>query len=190
MPKGIPKNGINRGWLKKGVIPLTAFKKGQKGLGRKKGSIPWNKGKKGLQVSWVKGLPKEKTPMFGKKHKTETIEKMKKNHKGFKGLHHTKQWGLEHSKRQSGENNHLWKGGITPINKKIRMSLEYKLWRTAVFKRDNFICIWCGSKEKIQADHIKRFADFPELRFAIDNGRTLCEPCHRTTDTWGARKSK
>jgi len=60
-------------------------------------------------------------------------------------------------------------------------SFEYKLWRTAVFERDKYTCVWCGHKGYVEADHIKPFALFPELRFAIDNGRTLCRPCHVTT---------
>jgi len=86
----------------------------------------------------------------------------------------------------SGEKNHNWKDGATPINTLLRKSLEYKLWREAVFKRDNYTCIWCGGESHgdIEADHIKSFAYFPELRFAIDNGRTLCRKCHKTTDTY------
>ena len=89
-----------------------------------------------------------------------------------------------------GENNSNWKGGITPLNLKIRHSREYKLWRKAIFERDNYTCIWCGDKKggNLNADHIKPFALFPELRFAIDNGRTLCELCHKTTDTYGGKK--
>lgn len=89
-----------------------------------------------------------------------------------------------------GGNHYSWKGGVTPINKVIRKSVEYKLWRSAVFARDNYTCIWCGSKDNIKADHIKPFALYPELRFAIDNGRTLCDRCHRTTDTYGNKSQE
>lgn len=79
-----------------------------------------------------------------------------------------------------------WKGGITPINQLIRRSPEYKLWRISVFERDNYTCVWCGQVGRIlHADHIKCFADYPQLRFAIDNGRTLCKECHKKTDTYG-----
>jgi 5-methylcytosine-specific restriction endonuclease McrA len=84
-----------------------------------------------------------------------------------------------------GEKNVNWRGGISPINVKIRGSKEYRIWRSAVLERDNHQCIWCCSKKSLHADHIKPFALFPELRFAIDNGRTLCAHCHKTTDTYG-----
>lgn len=84
-----------------------------------------------------------------------------------------------------GNLNPNWKGGVSSENERIRGSSEYKLWRTAVFQRDDFTCIWCLQRGgELNADHIKPFALFPELRFAIDNGRTLCISCHKTTDTY------
>lgn len=122
----------------------------------------------------------------------------KRNKHSFKKGHKTnvgKHWKLGYKAKQRGKpfkKGHKvnWKGGITPINNLIRNSEEYKLWRKAVFERDNYKCVWCGIRGvTIHADHIKPFALFPELRFAIDNGRTLCVPCHRTTDTYGKKSS-
>ena len=82
-----------------------------------------------------------------------------------------------------------WKGGISPLNKVIRRSMEYKFWREAVFARDNWTCQNCGKRGyELHPHHIKSFAMFPELRFTIDNGQTLCVNCHRKTDTWGGKK--
>lgn len=76
---------------------------------------------------------------------------------------------------------------ITPEIISLRSSVDYSIWRKTVLKRDNFTCLKCGSKSNLHVDHIKPFAYFPDLRFDIDNGRTLCATCHRKTDTWGGR---
>ena len=99
--------------------------------------------------------------------------------------------GFDYISRK-GEKSINWRGGITERNNIIRTSIEYKLWREAVFKRDKYTCIWGGKEHgsNLHADHIKPFAYFPELRFAIDNGRTLCVSCHKTTETYGNRGKK
>lgn len=99
--------------------------------------------------------------------------------------------GEHKSENEVGENNRCWKGGVSNENKRIRNSKKAKDWRKAVFERDNYTCKLCGKRGGIlNADHIKPFAYFPELRFDVDNGRTLCAPCHKTTETYGANVHK
>lgn len=89
----------------------------------------------------------------------------------------------------SGPSNAHWKGGITPINKTIRRSLEMRMWRRHVFQRDDYTCQACGQRGgKLQADHELPFALYPGLRFEVLNGRTLCNSCHRKTPTWGGHQ--
>lgn len=93
---------------------------------------------------------------------------------------------LNMAKSRKGPLSHLWKGGIYKENLAIRNTIEYRLWREAVFARDNFTCQHCQVRGgKLNADHIKAFSKYPELRFAIDNGQTLCVDCHRKTGNYG-----
>ena len=64
-------------------------------------------------------------------------------------------------------------------NGRDRSTPEYREWRFKVMKRDSFICVNCGSKEKLQAHHKIRWVENESLRFDIDNGITLCYLCHR-----------
>lgn len=77
-----------------------------------------------------------------------------------------------------------------------RKTEEYKAWRTGVFYRDSFKCQICGQVGGVlNAHHIKEFSKYPELRYEVDNGVTLCEDCHKKihrkkVQNWQADKTK
>jgi hypothetical protein len=77
-----------------------------------------------------------------------------------------------------GEKAPFWKGGITPENQIIRSSTQYKNWRKSVFERDGYRCVVCNSHSDLHAHHKKEFHEFPELRFDVSNGITLCKIHH------------
>ena len=57
--------------------------------------------------------------------------------------------------------------------------VEYKKWRTEVFRRDDFTCSECGQRGcKLQAHHIFKKAKFPYMALEVANGITLCRECH------------
>jgi len=107
-----------------------------------------------------------------------------------------------------GENHYNWQGGITSIYERIRNLEESNIWRTEVFERDNYTCQECGDNKgrNLNVHHDK--ISFSELISAflseynqfsviddkeilvrlamnwkpfwnINNGKTLCEDCHK-----------
>lgn len=75
-----------------------------------------------------------------------------------------------------------WKGFITPENKRLVASPEYRQWQKSVFKRDNNTCKLCSkTKCPIAAHHIYPKAKYPDKVLDIDNGITLCDKCHHKT---------
>lgn len=150
---------------------------------------------------------------LGKKHSEETLAKMRLNNKratkgkpahnkGVRGVHkHTKEWIKNHSGKKASN----WRGGISGLNHRIRGIYKYNHWRYNIFCRDKFTCVLCGMVGGgLNVDHIKPFSkivrenNIKSIRQAekclelwdINNGRTLCVPCHKTTDTFGFRGFK
>lgn len=150
------------------------FKKGKSVVNAgtfKKGMIPWSKGLRIVREKHSGDFSKGHVPW----------------NKGLKGF-------------RAGHLNNHWKGGISKIAVTVRGSFVYKKWRTAVFERDGYRCVWCFDNKggNLNADHIKPFSiimsenqirTLEEAEACVElwdlgNARTLCEPCHRTTDTY------
>lgn len=98
--------------------------------------------------------------------------------------------------RYIGENSPRWKGGISKINKLVRHMPEYLQWRSDVFQRDNWTCQTCGDKgcyleahhryelfRIIEEEGINNILDARKCDrvWDINNGVTLCRPCHNLT---------
>jgi hypothetical protein len=79
-----------------------------------------------------------------------------------------------------GEKHYKWKGG-RPW-RRFR-DPDYIAWRNAVLDRDGYVCQDCRKqckkhKRGLAAHRIKPYADFPDQRFDVANGLTLCRACH------------
>ncbi len=144
------------------------------------GLPPWNKGTKGVMHN----------PLKGKQMSLEWREKLSLAKKGKPIPHlHNEEVRKKIGDAQRGEKHYNWKGGVVSEADRLRRTKEGKAWKLAVKLRDGYKCVQCGSKEQLQIDHIKPFSTHPELRVAIDNGRTLCFECHKLTDSYGGKQT-
>ncbi len=162
------------------------------------GKIPWNKDKK--------------TP-------EHVLKKLRQSHLGQKAWnkgvktgkgrwHQSEEFKKRLSEARRGEKGSNWKGGVSTVNMLLRKSGQYGGWRLAVFKRDDFCCLWCGETKNLNADHIIPFSSIIEklkfeqgienlyekalnfeLLWDVSNGRTLCYDCHKKTETFGNVKA-
>lgn len=157
----------------------------------KKGKIPWNKGKRNPYSREI--LERMSTSHLGKKDSLETrikksvsgknktfSDEHKKNiSKSKRGFKFTEESREKMSLAQRGPKSWKWRGGISVENEGERKLPEYRYWRRQCLKRDNFTCQKTGQKGgRLVVHHINNFADFPELRFVIENGITLSEEEH------------
>lgn len=122
-----------------------------------------------------------KNPMYGNKPSEELIQRR------AEGIRLTR----IANGNFSGTGHPNYKDGKAPLRKRMYNTRYYQDWRKSVYERDSYTCQFCGQVGgKLHADHIKRFAEYPELRFELSNGRTLCVDCHKKTDTYGYHSKK
>lgn len=162
---------------------------------RKKGLIPWNKGKKEERLDVIEKIRNA--------HKGYVMpEKQKKKiGKGNKLKYQQGRQGYWLGKKGSKSPN--WKNGKTDLRRMIESLFEYRQWRSDIFTRDNFTCQKCTKRGgKLNAHHIKAFSKIIsenniktveqalncEELWNINNGETLCEECHKQTDNYGMPK--
>jgi len=79
-----------------------------------------------------------------------------------------------------GDKCHFWKGGVTNEHERIRASSDFINWRKNVYERDNFTCQRCKDDAggNLYSHHVNNFSQYPEERFDVNNGITLCDKCH------------
>ena len=157
---------------------------------KNKGYGSWNIGKKRTELQKIEMSKIMTGNQYTKGHKLSQEHKDKIS-KGGMGRICSLASRLKMSNAHKGEKSYNWKGGITEINRKIRKSIEIRLWREAVFARDNFTCQKTGQRGgKLVAHHMHNFADFPELRTSIENGIVLSVESHRDFHKrYGKRKN-
>lgn len=119
--------------------------------------------------------------------------------------HNTKMRSIEEKRNQvqsaldALQEKYARDGRVTPLYKLIKVSNKYIAWRKSVFERDRYRCCDCGLGGYIEAHHIKPFAIIyrkifnPAVSldenysnclnshdlFDINNGKTLCQDCHK-----------
>lgn len=61
----------------------------------------------------------------------------------------------------------------------IKNDPRWKAAKQECHERDGWACVVCGESEGIEADHIYRLSEYPELAFDVDNLQTLCKLHHQ-----------
>lgn len=149
----------------------------------KKGMVPWNKGLKGIHLSPKSEFKKGIIPV----NKIGPIEKVcPKCQKTFWVRHSMNR--IVHcsqscaAKMRIGPKHHRWMVDRTQLNMARKQSYDsrYRDWSLSVKNRDGWRCKMANDlcSGRLEAHHILGWSNFPELRYELNNGITLCLAHH------------
>ena len=118
-------------------------------------------------ATWLENFNIDRRPTGGayKKGTKVSAEIRKKQSKAKKG-------------KLLGKDNPNWKGGLISDEVRDRRSYQAKRWREECRNRDKNQCTLCGSVERLHVHHILPYKDYPDRRWDINNGQTVCALCH------------
>jgi hypothetical protein len=184
MPKGVYEHKPHNGTFKKGCIPWT---KGRTLSDEHRANI--GKGNLGRQhteeekakMCIAQKLRFQKTPVWnkGKKMSPEAIEK---NRLAQTGKKHSLETRLKMGLSRTGEKNPKWIKDRTKLKKGDRKNsdVQYVYWARQVKMRDLWKCKLADGncKGRMEAHHILTWRKYPELRYVLSNGITLCHFHH------------
>ena len=100
-----------------------------------------------------------------------------------KGMKHSENARRKISEANSGSKAHQWNPNRTKVrdDKLLRDGMDWKNWREKVFQRDNYLCQECEVGGYLEPHHIIPLRVDPTKRYEVENGISLCSPCHRKT---------
>lgn len=84
-------------------------------------------------------------------------------------------------RRPRGERHPAYNPNLTDEQRVLnRDTVQNTEWRKAVYERDNYTCQICGDATggNLEAHHLNSYTDFPDERYVLENGVTLCTSCH------------
>lgn len=161
-----------------------------------KGQTPWNKGKSGYSTSFRGGKFSEETKKrqlegrikngvykrWSKKYSGENSiskrpEVREKMRLAKLGTHRSEETKLKISKGMMGKN---WKPEMFHAKKNERNDPAYQFWVREIKKRDQNTCVFkneeCEGYNIVH--HILPWKDYPNERYNMKNGITLCQYHH------------
>lgn len=150
------------------------------------GKKTWNAGTKGMSIM----KPNKTSFQKGRKHTEEFKKNASLRMKGNKyalGFKQSEELKERRASKIRGENHGRWLKDRTKLKQDERRT-QFKngtdsatrAWSKEVKKRDNWTCVIHNSEcsGRLESHHILNWLEYPDVRYNINNGVTLCHFHH------------